>query len=71
MSDPWTLEHAIEIAKIGASKHGYRTYDGSGGIWRNDEFPDAVFDDWGLACATAIILNAVVAGKLVIRPEMT
>ena len=64
MNDPWTLEHAIEIAKIGGR---FRSYDGTGGIWagRNNEIPDGIFNDWGLARATTIILNAVLDGRLV------
>lgn len=59
----WTLEHAIEIAKIGSP---YRSYDGTGSIWvgRNEGLPDGGFTDWGLARATTIILNAAINGKL-------
>lgn len=66
MSDPWTLEHAIEIARIGAGKDGYRSYDGTGGMWAgaHNGMADAVFTDWGLARATSIILNAVLDGRL-------
>lgn len=60
------LEDAIEIIRIGAGKQGYRNYPGSGGIWagRNENFADATFVDWGLARATATILNAVLDGTL-------
>jgi hypothetical protein len=58
------LLDAIGLVEIGSP---YRTYGGSGGIWSgiNDQIPDANFIDWGLARATAIILNAVVSGRLV------
>jgi hypothetical protein len=64
-----TLEEAIEIADIGAGRYGYRTYGGSGGMWAgtNTGFADAQFTDWGLAKATAIILNAVLDGRLEIK----
>lgn len=57
------LKDAIELVKIGSP---YRSYPGTGGIWagRNQDFADANFVDWGLARATATILNAVVGGKL-------
>jgi hypothetical protein len=44
------LAHALEI----------RSYPGTGSLWfgRNSEFADASFTDWGLARATATILNA-------------
>lgn len=60
------LEEAIELIKIGAGKEGYRSYPGTGGIWagRNEQFADATFVDWGLARATALILNAVIDGRL-------
>lgn len=63
----WTLEHSIEIAKIGAGHEGYRAYNGSGGLWAGsyNGMADAQFDDWGLARATAEILNAVIDGRLV------
>ena len=62
------LEDAIEIVKIGAP---YRTYSGDGGMWcgQNRGIADANFDDWGLARATAAILNAVVEGRLTIEIE--
>lgn len=68
MSDPWTLEHAIEIAKIGGP---YRSFDGTGGLWAgtHEGIADATFDDWGLARATSIILNAVLDGRLAIKRE--
>lgn len=63
-NDPWTLEYAIEIANIGGPYHNHA---GSGGLWasRNHDIADATFDDWGLARATTIILNAVLDGRLV------
>lgn len=59
MTNVWTLEYAIEIAKIGGR---YRSYDGTGGLWcgANEGIADAMFKDRGLARATAIILNAVI-----------
>ena len=65
------LDHAIEIIKIGATNGGYRNYPGSGGIWagRNDGFADARFNDFGLARATAEVLNAVLDGRLVLNSE--
>jgi hypothetical protein len=47
--------------------HEARSYPGSGSLWfgRNSEFADATFTDWGLARATATILNAVRTGQLV------
>ena len=65
------LEEAIELAGIGAP---YRTYSSSGGMWSghsDDRMADATFTDWGLARATAIILNAVVAGTLQVRTPET
>lgn len=61
------LATAIEIARIGAGRDGYRTYPGTGGIWAgsNQNTPDASFVDWGLARATVEILNAVLDGRLV------
>jgi len=62
------LAEAIELARLAAP---FRSYAGTGGIWhgrRHDDehqyMPDARFDDWGLARATAIILNAVLDGSL-------
>jgi hypothetical protein len=58
------LADAIDLVAIA---HPYRTQDGGGEIWcghRSGGFPDARFDDWGLARAVALILNAVVEGKL-------
>jgi hypothetical protein len=34
MSD---LEDAIELARIGTGKQGYRSYPGTGGIWAGEE----------------------------------
>lgn len=62
------LNHAIELVKIGGGRSGYRTHGGCGGIWcgyNKNGFPDANFIDWGLARATAIILNALINGELV------
>lgn len=63
------LRDAIELVGIGAGKDGdgYRSYPGTGSIWcgRNEGIADANFVDWGLARATALILNAVVRGDLV------
>ncbi len=64
------LADAIELARIGAGKQGYRSYPGTGGIWAGDDggsigIADATFMDWGLARATAEILNAVLDGRLV------
>jgi hypothetical protein len=61
-----TLQEAIEIAGIAAGD-GYRSYPGTGGIWAggNNDIADATFVDWGLAAATARILNAVIAGELI------
>jgi hypothetical protein len=61
------LTHAIEIARIGAGREGYRNPSGCGGIWagRNHNLADATFVDCGLARATAEILNAVLDGRLV------
>lgn len=66
MSEPWTLEHAIEIVRIGAGGSGYRVYGGSGAMWAgtNNSFADATFQDWGLAKATEVILNAILDGRL-------
>jgi len=63
-NDPWTLEYAIEIARLAGR---YRNYNDSGGIWANHNhgLADATFDDWGLARATVIILNAVLDGRLI------
>ena len=60
------LAVAIELAKIGGP---YRSFPGTGGIWagHNEQFPDADFRDWGLARATAIILNAIIDGQLIIK----
>jgi hypothetical protein len=64
MSDE--LKDAISLASIGKP---YRSYPGTGGIWagRNEQFPDGDFRDWGLARATATILNAAVTGELAPR----
>jgi hypothetical protein len=67
MSD-WTLEQAIEIARARGRDGGYRSYDGSGGLWAGDAkagVADAQFEDPALARATAEILNAVLDGRLV------
>jgi hypothetical protein len=60
------LKEAIDLVRIGAP---YRSYAGTGGIWagHNRNSADAQFEDWGLARATAIILNAVLDETLVIR----
>ena len=60
------LADAIELVRIGASATGYRSYDGSGGVWVGDNagIADAVFSDWGLARSVAEILNAVLDGRL-------
>jgi hypothetical protein len=62
----YDLKDAIEIVKTGAGRRGYRSYPGTGGIWcgDNEQIPDAQFVDWGLAKATAEILNAVLDGRL-------
>ena len=67
MSDPWTLEYAIDIARIGSNRGPYRAH--YGGLWHgeNNGPCDASFADWGLAKATEVILNAAVTGKLVIK----
>lgn len=64
-SDPWTLEHALEIARMA---YPFRSYDGTGGIWcdENNGIADGNFTDWGLARAVTIILNAVMDGTLTI-----
>jgi hypothetical protein len=66
------LADAIELVHIGAGKHGYRSYPGSGGLWVGDPngtdgigIADASFTDWGLARAVAEILNAVLDGRLI------
>jgi hypothetical protein len=66
MSKTWTLEHAIDLVRTGAGREGYYNAAGSGGIWAgsNRNIADAQFVDWGLARATAVILNAVVNGQL-------
>lgn len=63
------LKQAMELVCIAAGKDGFRHYDGSGAIWigRNQNVPDAHFDDWGLAESATVILNAVATGKLVPR----
>ena len=45
----------------------WRSYPGSGGIWigDNEEHSDGNFEDWGLARAVAIIINALNNGQLV------
>jgi hypothetical protein len=60
------LADAIELVRIGAGATGYRSYPGTGGVWAggNDGIADVVFSDWGLARATAEILNAVLDGRL-------
>jgi hypothetical protein len=66
MSDK--LADAIELARIGAGATGYRSCNGTGGVWAADNagLADAVFTDFGLARATAEILNAVLDGRLAI-----
>jgi hypothetical protein len=68
MSD-MPLKDAVELVRIGAGKRGYRSYPGTGGIWAgdNDGIADAVFVEWGLARATATILNAALDGQLIPR----
>lgn len=66
MSD---LKDAMELINIGVgtTRPAYRNYPGSGGIWTGDHelnIPCGHFDDWGLARATAEILNAVLDGRL-------
>jgi hypothetical protein len=60
------LVDAIELVRIGAGRAGYRSYPGTGGVWAgaNGGIADAVFEDWGLARATAEILNAALDGRL-------
>jgi hypothetical protein len=43
-----------------------RSYPGTGGLWfgANNGMADATFEDWGLARAVAIILNAANEGRL-------
>lgn len=65
------LDDAIDLARIGAGKDGYRAYPDDGGVWAgsNQGIADANFRDWGLAGATATILNAVCRGDLVVRSD--
>lgn len=60
----------MELVLSAAGKEGFRHYDGSGAIWAGgrDPYPDGTFVDWGLAEAVVVVLNAVVAGKLVPVP---
>ena len=69
MREVWTLEHAIEIAMIGMHHNEFRA-DG-GGLWTSDVEgpPDATFTDWGMARATAMILNAVRDGSLILKED--
>ena len=57
------LKDAIEL--IGMAMPA-RSYPGTGGLWfgHNQNMADATFEDWGLARAVAIILNAVHANQL-------
>jgi hypothetical protein len=66
MSD-WTLEQAIEIARGRGRDGGYRSSEGSGGLWAGGAKAGvaAQFEDAALARATAEILNAVLDGRLV------
>jgi hypothetical protein len=59
----------MELVCIAAGKDGFRHYDGGGAIWigAHNGPADAHFNDWGLAEATAIVLNAISTGKLVER----
>lgn len=60
------LSHALEIARIGGR---YRFWPGSGQVttpYDHPMQPAGNFVDWGLARAVAIILNAVIDGKLVV-----
>ena len=60
-----SLGDAIEIVKIGGP---YSTYPGTGDLYGvTDLSIEAKFWDWGLARATAVILNAVIDGKLVLK----
>ena len=65
----WELDEAIELIGIASP---FRSYPGTGGIWAgsNKNIADAQFDDWGLARATATILNAVLEGKLIRAPDV-
>jgi hypothetical protein len=58
------LGDAIEFAQM---VHPMRSYPGTGAIWigSNEGLSDGSFTDWGVARAVAIIMNAVVEGKLV------
>ena len=53
------------MVRIGSGKTGYRTYQAQA-AGENNGLPDGNFVDWGLAVATARILNAVLNGTLVI-----
>jgi hypothetical protein len=66
---PTPLDDAIELI---AMAHPCRTQDGGGELWcgRRGDAPDARFDDWGLARAVAITLNAVVEGRLAAVPRV-
>lgn len=66
--ETWTLQHAIEIAGLGTPA---RTYPGGGEMWvgSNSGPADAVFTDWGLARAVAIILNAVRDGRFILKED--
>lgn len=70
MSNPWTLAHAIEIAITADSA---RVHASGGSLWfgGNQGIADATFQDWGSARATAVILNAVKDGKLVLATPVT
>lgn len=66
------LDEAISLVRTGAGRRGYRSYSGGGEIWagNNEQYADARFVDWGLARATAIILNAVARGELIPKPSI-
>jgi hypothetical protein len=51
------LDEALDLLGIAVP---VRTYPGCGGLWfgHNTGIADATFDDWGLARAVAVILNA-------------
>jgi hypothetical protein len=44
-----------------------RSYSGTGGLWfgANNGMADAAFEDWGVARAVAVILNAAHEGRLI------
>lgn len=62
------LLEAIELLELACPMHNF---PGSGGIWfgNNHGPPDGGFTDWGVARAVAIVINAVVEGRLTIPYE--